>query len=117
MSTNADCLFCKIVDRKIPAQIVFENDSVLGLKDINPQAPVHLLFLPKRHMNDISDVKKEDSALLADLVCAATEASREFKVASSGFRLVINTKDDGGQTVGHLHLHLLGGRCMHWPPG
>lgn len=117
MATPADCLFCKIIERKIAAKIVFENDTVLGFKDVNPQAPVHVLFAPKKHIADISELKAEDMAFLTELVAAANAAAREFKVDASGFRLVFNAKTDGGQTINHLHLHLLGGRRMHWPPG
>ena len=112
-----DCLFCKIIEKKIPAKIVFEDDSTLAFEDINPQAPVHVLVIPKKHIATTLDINDEDNALLGRLVQTANRIARERKVADTGFRTVMNCNKDAGQTVFHIHLHLLGGRAMHWPPG
>lgn len=111
-----DCLFCKIVAGDIPAKRLYEDDQVLAFADINPQAPVHLLVIPKRHIPSHAAAVAEDKDLLGHLMFAVGELARE-KNLDNGYRLVINTGPDGGQTVDHLHVHLLGGRAMHWPPG
>ncbi len=111
------CLFCKIVRKEIPSQIVYETDLVLGFIDANPQAPLHILFVPKKHFNGLADLKKEDGSLIVDLLLSASQVARNHKIEDSGYRLVVNTGKEGGQTVGHLHLHLLGKRMMTWPPG
>ncbi|MGH7198581.1 MAG: histidine triad nucleotide-binding protein [Candidatus Omnitrophota bacterium] len=116
--TDPDCLFCKILSRKIPSTVVYENDDVLGIEDINPQAPVHALMISKTHIAGVHEISPSSYPGAADrLVHAANEAARRFKIDGAGYRLVINCKKDGGQTVDHLHLHLLGGRRMTWPPG
>ncbi len=113
----SDCLFCKIVERKIPASVVFESDAVLGFKDVNPQAPVHVLFVPKRHVEGVDALGSGDAGVMMPLILAVNQAARELGVSDAGYRLVINNKKDAGQTVDHLHLHLLGGRRLGWPPG
>lgn len=113
---SADCLFCKIVSGSIPATRVFEDEQSLAFADINPQAPTHLLVIPKRHIASTAQASAEDAALLGHLVVVAAELARS-KGLAGGYRVVVNTGDDGGQTVHHLHLHLLGGRHMTWPPG
>jgi histidine triad (HIT) family protein len=110
-------LFSKIINREIPAQIVFEDELLLGFKDINAQAPVHVLFIPKEPVASADKLEDRHAELVGRLVLAAARYAREIGIAESGYRLVMNTNDDGGQTVFHLHLHLLGGRQMHWPPG
>jgi histidine triad (HIT) family protein len=110
------CLFCKIVSNEIPAQRVYENDHVLAFPDIHPQAPVHVLIIPKRHIASHAQALPSDAALWGEVFAAAGEVTRQQNL-DNGYRLVINTGPDGGQTVDHLHLHLLGGRAMHWPPG
>jgi histidine triad (HIT) family protein len=115
-SLHSECLFCKIVAGTIPAQRVFETDHVLAFADINPQAPTHLLIIPKTHVASLAHTKAEDHQLLGDLLDSAAELARS-KGLDKGYRIVINTGSDGGQTVDHLHLHLLGGRHMSWPPG
>jgi len=116
--TDIDCLFCKILARKIPSTVVYENDDVLGIQDVNPQAPVHALMITKKHISGVNDLGPASFPGTADrLVQAANEAARRFKIDKAGYRLVINCKKNGGQTVDHLHLHLLGGRRMTWPPG
>ena len=112
----SDCLFCKIVAGDIPANRAYEDEFCIGFPDINPQAPTHLLIIPKQHIASIAKTEAEHSALLGCLMSAAAEIARREKL-SKGYRIVVNTGDDGGQTVNHLHLHLLGGRHMNWPPG
>lgn len=111
-----NCLFCKIVDGTIPAQRLHETDSTLAFADINPQAPVHMLVIPKRHIASHAHTSPEDAALLGSLLAAAGEIARAQHL-ENGYRLVVNTGRDGGQTVNHLHVHILGGRPLGWPPG
>ncbi len=113
----SDTLFAKIIRREIPAQIVFEDDDVLAFRDINPQAPVHVLFIPKRAIATLNDATDADAMLLGKLTMAAARWARSEGFAENGYRLVMNCNRDGGQTVFHIHLHLLAGRQMHWPPG
>jgi histidine triad (HIT) family protein len=111
-------IFIKIINKEIPANIVFENDSVLAFKDINPQAPVHVLIIPKIEIPKVTDIKgSEHSALLGEMIDVANKIAKDLGIADDGFRLVFNCGDNGGQEVYHLHLHLLGGRKMNWPPG
>ena len=113
----ADCLFCQIVRREIPASIVYEDDRVLAFNDINPQAPTHVLVIPKRHIATLNDLSRATMRSSASW-CGARPPSREERgISASGFRTVFNTNRDAGQTVFHIHLHLLGGRSMAWPPG
>jgi len=111
-----DCIFCKIVKKEIPAEIVFENDQVLIFRDIKPAAPVHLLIIPKKHIPTFFDLKQEDAALLGELHLAAARVAREMGL-EKGFRLTSNCNQDAGQLVFHIHYHLMAGRVMHWPPG
>jgi histidine triad (HIT) family protein len=111
-----DCIFCKIVAGSIPSKKVREDEALLAFYDIEPKAPVHILVIPKKHVASLADAKKADEELLGRLLIAAAEIAREQKLGK-GFRVVISTGAEGGQTVDHLHLHLLGGRQMHWPPG
>ena len=113
----ADCLFCKIVQKSIPAKIVYEDDHTLAFDDINPQAPVHALVIPKRHVATVQDCRDQDRDLLAQLLIASTNVAKQKGLADSGYRIVTNTGRDAGQTVFHLHLHVLGGRHLAWPPG
>jgi len=110
------CLFCKIVDGTIPSTPVYQDDECYAFADIHPQAPVHVLLAPRRHIASVADAAPEDRALLGHLLWAAAEIARA-KGLGKGYRLVINTGEDGGQTVDHLHVHLLGGRPIGWPPG
>jgi len=110
-------LFEKIAARQIPADIVFEADDFLAFRDINPQAPVHVLIIPKRCIPRLAETTAEDAALLGRMLAAAPEIARLCGVAESGFRVVVNNGRDAGESVPHLHLHLLGGRALHWPPG
>ncbi|HJZ71164.1 MAG TPA: histidine triad nucleotide-binding protein [Vicinamibacterales bacterium] len=113
----ADCLFCKIINREIPATIVYEDDRVLAFNDVNPQAPVHVLVVPKRHIGSLSDLTDGDDQIVGEVVRRAVAIAHDRGVAAGGFRTVFNTNRDAGQTVFHIHLHLLGGRRMTWPPG
>jgi histidine triad (HIT) family protein len=113
----ADCLFCKIVTRDVPASIVYEDDRVLAFNDINPQAPTHVLIVPKRHIASLNDLTPEDDQIVGELVRRAAAMAEARGIAAGGYRVVFNTNRDAGQTVFHIHLHLLGGRAMHWPPG
>ncbi len=113
---GADCIFCKIVGGTIPAKRVYEDDLCLSFADLNPQAPTHLLIIPKEHIPSQADAEQQHAALLGHLMAMAATVARGAGL-DRGYRVVINTGPDGGQTVDHLHLHLLGGRHMTWPPG
>ena len=113
----SDCLFCKIVSGDIPAEKVFENDHVIGFQDLNPQAPTHVLVIPKKHVSTINDLQDEDKALVGEMYMAAKQIAADQGLAEKGYRTVINCNEEAGQTVFHIHLHLLGGRRMQWPPG
>ena len=111
------CLFCQIVEKKVPAKVAFEDDQVLAFHDIRPQAPVHVLVIPRKHITSLLDLTPADDALVGALVRRARELAREMGLADRGFRLVFNAGDDAGYSVYHIHLHLLGGRALGWPPG
>jgi len=113
----SDTIFSKIVRREIPADIVYEDDEVLAFRDLNPQAPVHVLFIPKQPLATLDDATAGDAELLGKLLLATAAYAKQEGFAGQGYRTVINTNEDGGQTVYHLHVHLLAGRRMHWPPG
>jgi histidine triad (HIT) family protein len=113
---SSDCLFCKIVGGTIPANRIYEDEVSIVFPDINPQAPTHMLVVPKQHISSVARAAAEDTALMGHLVAVAAEIARTEKL-DGGYRIVVNTGDDGGQTVNHLHMHLLGGRHMKWPPG
>lgn len=111
------CLFCRIIRRDLPATVVYEDDDVLAFRDIAPKAPTHLLVIPKRHIDSLQTLDGDGSGVMAPLFACVVRLAREAGVAHSGYRVVVNHGADGGQTVSHLHLHLLGGRPMTWPPG
>ncbi len=113
----ADCLFCKIVAKKIPAKLVHEDDDTLAFDDINPQAPIHTLVIPKRHVSSVQELSAQDHLLVSRLLLSCTKVAKDKGLVESGYRIVTNTGRDAGQTVFHLHLHVLGGRPMGWPPG
>jgi histidine triad (HIT) family protein len=117
MGMSTGCLFCNIVAREVPAQIVYENDHVLAFRDIRPMAPTHALVIPKRHIEGIHEAKAEDAAVLGDLLLAARNVAENLGLATGGYRLIINEGADAGQSVFHLHCHIMGGRPMAWPPG
>jgi histidine triad (HIT) family protein len=110
-----DCLFCKIVAGEIPADKVYEDEFVLAFNDIDPQAPTHILIIPKIHITSVNDA--EDENLMGKLIITAKNLAKDLGFSANGYRLVINCGDDGGQAVGHIHLHLLAGRSLTWPPG
>ena len=112
-----DCLFCKMVSGDIQPDVVFETDAVLAFRDINPQAPTHVLIIPKQHITSINDLQENDQATVGKLYTAAKHIAAEEGIDNTGYRVVMNCGEDGGQTVWHIHLHLLGGRHMTWPPG
>lgn len=112
-----DCLFCKIGNGDIHGDLVHESDSVVAFNDINPQAPHHILIIPRKHISTINDLTEKDAKLLCDMHLLAKELASKRGIADSGFRTVFNCNSDAGQSVFHIHLHLLGGRRMNWPPG
>ena len=111
------CLFCRIIAREIPASIVYEDDEVVAFNDINPQAPTHILLVPRKHIATLNDADAADAPLLGNILRRAAAIARERGIEASGYRTVFNTNRDAGQTVFHVHLHLLGGRSLGWPPG
>ncbi len=111
-------IFKKIIDKEIPADIIFEDDTCLAFRDVNPQAPVHILVIPKKEIRSMADIDKStDKEILGHLLVKASEIAESEGLAQDGYRLVINTNENGGQSVYHLHLHILGGRPLKWPPG
>lgn len=115
--SDTSCLFCRIVAREIPAEILRESDRVLAFRDIDPKAPTHILLIPKEHLESLADIEDGHGAMLADIAQAATHLARTEGIDQTGWRLVSNVGPDAGQAVFHLHFHLLGGRPMGWPPG
>ena len=113
----SDCLFCKIRDGEIQGDIVFENDDVLAFNDVNPQAPVHVLIIPKKHISTVNDMDAGDEVIMGKLFSVAKTIAAQQGVADDVYRLVVNCNEKAGQTVFHIHMHLLGGRNMTWPPG
>ncbi|HUF46554.1 MAG TPA: histidine triad nucleotide-binding protein [Vicinamibacterales bacterium] len=111
------CLFCRIVSGELPASTVFEDDRIVAFDDLHPQAPTHVLVVPKRHIATVTDLGPDDDGLVGALVRTAAAIAAERGIADAGFRTVFNCNAGAGQTVFHIHLHLLGGRTMHWPPG
>ena len=112
-----DCLFCRISAKKIPAGIIYEDSEAVAFTDIHPQTPVHVLIIPKKHISTALEINPEDNALIGHLFQIAAKIAKIKGIDRQGFHLVMNTNADAGQTVFHIHLHLLGGRQMHWPPG
>ncbi len=111
------CIFCMIAQKQRPAKIIYEDDLSVAFDDINPQAPVHSLVIPKKHVSTNLDIKEEDNTLISHLFQVANKIAKDKKIAERGFRLVMNCNPESGQTIFHIHLHILGGRLMHWPPG
>lgn len=112
-----DCIFCKIVKGEIPCEKIYEDDMVLSFKDINPGAPVHVLVIPKKHISSLNEVNEENSKVIAHIFVTAKEIVKKLGVDETGYRIVSNCGEDGGQTVPHVHFHILGGRLLQWPPG
>jgi histidine triad (HIT) family protein len=113
----ADCLFCRIIKREIPAKILYEDDRLMAFEDINPQAPLHALIIPKTHIATLNDLSKEHDALVGEMARRAAALAKDRGYADRGYRTIFNANRDAGQTVFHIHLHVLGGRTFHWPPG
>ena len=113
----SDCLFCKIRDAEIPADTVFEDDDTLAFRDVNPQAPTHILIIPKKHISTVNDLEESDAAIMGELFNTAKKIAAQEGVSDEGYRLVVNCNEKAGQTVFHIHMHLLAGRTMTWPPG
>jgi histidine triad (HIT) family protein len=113
----AGCLFCDVVRGNVKANIVYQDDRIVAFKDIRLQAPVHLLLIPRKHLAGVLDIEPEDHALIGEIFQVASRLAREQGIAESGFRVVVNSGADAGQSVFHLHYHLIGGRLMSWPPG
>jgi histidine triad (HIT) family protein len=113
----SDCLFCKIIAGSIPAGLVYKDDAVVAFKDINPQAPLHVLIVPRKHIATLNDLAPQDDALVGSMFRAAAALAREHGYDERGYRTVFNTNREAGQTVFHIHLHLLAGRGLTWPPG
>jgi len=112
-----NCLFCKIIKKEIPAEIVFENEDILAFKDIDPQAPVHILLVPKEHIPTTNDLEENHKELVGAIYLVAKSLAKKYGISEDGYRTVFNCNKNGGQAVYHIHLHLLGGRQMKWPPG
>jgi len=112
-----ECLFCKMVSGAIPCDKVYENEYVLAFRDIDPKAPTHILIIPKKHIKTLNKINENDQDLLGELLLTAKKIAKDEGIDTSGYRTVINCNSDGGQTVFHIHMHLLGGRQMAWPPG
>ncbi|MGI6224638.1 MAG: histidine triad nucleotide-binding protein [Peptococcales bacterium] len=113
----SDCIFCKIANKEIPTQVVYENDSIIAFNDIDPQAPIHILVIPKKHISDIVSLPQEEYDIVKEIFKAINQIAQAKGIAEDGFRIVNNCREKGGQTVSHLHFHLLGERQMQWPPG
>lgn len=113
----SDCLFCKIINGDISADIVYESERALAFRDINPKAPTHVLIIPRRHISTINDIEPDDESLLGSLFSAARRIAADEGLADDGYRVVMNCNEAAGQSVFHIHLHLLGGRTLNWPPG
>lgn len=114
---NEDCLFCKILSGDIPADVIYESDTAIAFRDINPKAPTHVLIIPRRHISTINDIGEDDQEVVGSLYLAAKAIAAEEGFADEGYRAVMNCNAGAGQTVFHIHLHLLGGRQLTWPPG
>ena len=112
-----DCIFCKIAEGTIPSDKVYENEHVFAFRDLSPQAPHHILIVPKNHIASLNDFSKEDAMIFGEMGQAAKEIAKSLGVAENGYRIVVNCNEHGGQTVFHTHMHFLAGRQLHWPPG
>lgn len=117
MAVMPECVFCKIGSRELQAMVVYEDPDLIAFRDINPMAPLHVLIMPKTHYDALSEFTAQEAALLGRMMLAGHHIARQERIADRGYRLVLNTGADGGQSVGHVHVHLLGGRALQWPPG
>ena len=114
---SSDCLFCKILAGEIPADLVYESETAVAFRDINPKAPTHVLVIPRKHISTINDIEQDDQEIIGSLYTAAKEIAAQAGIADDGYRAVMNCNKDAGQSVFHIHLHVLGGRVLAWPPG
>jgi histidine triad (HIT) family protein len=112
-----DCIFCKIAQGELPANIIYQNDAIVAFDDIHPQAPHHIILVPRKHISTLNDLKNDDKLMMGELIDAAAQLAKKLDLAEDGYRVVLNCNKSGGQTVFHIHAHLLGGRSMTWPPG
>ncbi|GAA0181932.1 histidine triad nucleotide-binding protein [Clostridium sediminicola] len=112
-----ECIFCKIIDGEIPSKKVYEDERVFAFEDINPEAPIHVLIVPKKHISNINELTEEEEKLIGHIFFVSKKIADEYNIKDTGYRVVSNCGKDGGQTVDHLHFHLLGGRNLNWPPG
>ena len=112
-----DCIFCRIIEKQIPCEVVYEDNKVIGFKDISPQAPVHIVIIPKEHFSDLNCMQENQSEVIGHIFMVAKKIAQTLEIAESGYRVVTNCGKQGGQTVEHIHFHLLGGRMLQWPPG
>ena len=112
-----DCIFCKIASHEIPATIIYEDDKIIAFDDLHPKAPQHKLIIPRKHIATLNDLTEEDSLLAGHMLLVSTQLAKKLDIAEDGYRLVINCNAAAGQEVFHIHIHLLGGRDLHWPPG
>lgn len=113
----SDCIFCKIVNNEIPSEKVFEDDKIIAFKDITPCAPVHILIIPRKHISSVNELDDDNQNVIGHIFLAAKNIAKNLGISENGYRIVTNCGKDGGQTVGHLHFHLIGGRNLNWPPG
>ncbi len=114
---NTGCVFCKISEDKIQARKIYQSNDIIAFHDINPQAPVHVLVIPRRHIRNLLEADEQDASLIGRMLIVTTQIAKQLNIAESGYRIVINTNRNAGQSIDHLHIHLLGGRAMQWPPG
>lgn len=112
-----NCIFCKIIKKQIPCEMVYEDDKVIGFKDISPEAPVHVVIIPRQHIADLNCLKQDQAEIIGHIFIVAKNIAKSLGIAEHGYRIVSNCGEQGGQTVQHLHFHLLGGRMLKWPPG
>ena len=113
----SDCIFCKIINGDIPSEKVYDNEYVMAFNDLNPQAPMHVLIIPKKHISTINDIEQEDAEIIGEMYLAAKQIAADAGYSDRGYRAVMNCNEEAGQTVFHIHLHVLAGRAMSWPPG
>jgi histidine triad (HIT) family protein len=112
-----DCIFCKIINKEISSEIIYEDNNSIAFKDINPQAPVHILIIPKKHIKSLVDINKNDKVILGHLLYVAKDLASKLNISQKGFRIILNSGLESGQSVWHIHFHVIGGRKMSWPPG
>ncbi|MGK0467994.1 histidine triad nucleotide-binding protein [Clostridium sp.] len=112
-----DCIFCKIIKKQILCELIYEDESVIGFKDISPKAPVHVIIIPRVHISNINDISEDESGVIGHIFIVAKKIAKDLGISETGYRIVSNCGENGGQSVQHIHFHLLGGRMLKWPPG